>query len=89
MKLVALLGLMLAASSGEYQFRPFKTPAPVWNYWYLLLLPLCLGISIVYKSIRCRAMSRVPREALVLCAFIVGVMVLTAGALAALVNLLE
>lgn len=89
MKMLALLKLIAAAASGEYQFKAFKTPGPWWNYWYLMLLPLCLAIAIVYKSIRCQRMARVPREALVLFAFIIGVMVLTAGALAALVNLLE
>lgn len=92
-----MLGLMLAATKAavaaaathEYHFKPFKTPAPLWNYWYLLLLPLCLAIAVVYKSIRCRTMSRVPREALVLFAFIIGFMVLTAGALAAIVNLMQ
>lgn len=73
----------------QYVFRPFVTPAPVWDYWPLLLLPLCLGIAIVYKSIRCRSMSRVPREAAALFAFIVGVMVVASLALAGLVRVVE
>ena len=73
----------------EWQYQPFKRPAPVWDYWYLLLLPLCLAISIVYKSVRCESMRRVPRDALVLFAFIIVVMVASAGALAAVVQLLE
>jgi hypothetical protein len=69
----------------------FEKPAPVWHdsVWPLLLLPLCLGISIVYKSIKCSSMRRVAREALVLCAIIIVVMLLVAGALAVLVKLLE
>jgi len=54
-----------------------------------LLLPLCLAISIVYKAIRCESMRRVPREAIGLFVFIIVVMVAAAGALAALVNILE
>jgi hypothetical protein len=76
---------------GQTQPQPYellRSPLPVWDYWYLLALPLCLGISIVYKSIRCDTMRRVPREALVLCVFILVVMGLAAGALAALVQVL-
>ena len=73
----------------EWQYQPFKKPAPLWDYWYLLLLPLCLAISVVYKSVRCESMRRVPREALVLFVVIVVVMVASAGALAAIVELME
>ena len=78
----------MLGSSG-YEYQPFKKPLPVWNYWYLLLLPLCLAIAIVYKAIRCETMRRVPREAIGLFVFIIVVMVAAAGALAALVNILE
>lgn len=77
---------LLAEST--YAYVPFRKPLPAWDYWYLLLLPLCLAIAIVYKSIRCDAMSRVPKQALELFTFIIVVMVLAAGALAALVNIL-
>ncbi|MCY2953958.1 MAG: hypothetical protein NTU53_18610 [Planctomycetota bacterium] len=73
----------------DYTYQPFVKAAPLWDYWYLLLLPLCLAIAIVYKSIRCDSMSRVPRQALELFAFIIVVMVLAAGALAVLVNILS
>lgn len=73
----------------EWKYEPFRKPAPVWDYWYLLLLPLCLAISIVYKSVRCESMRRVPREALVLFVVIIVVMVASAGALAALVELMQ
>jgi membrane protein YdbS with pleckstrin-like domain len=76
-------------ANGGYQYELFKKPLPIWNYWYLLLLPLCLAISIVYKAIRCESMRRVPREAIGLFVFIIVVMVAAAGALAALVNILE
>ena len=45
-------------------WKPFVQPMPVWDYWYLLPLPLCAGLAIVYKSIKCSDMKRVPREAL-------------------------
>jgi membrane protein YdbS with pleckstrin-like domain len=73
----------------QWHYQPFKKPAPIWDYWYLLLLPLCLAISIVYKSVRCESMRRVPRDALVLFIVIVVVMIASAGALAAIVELME
>jgi hypothetical protein len=86
-------GSVLAASAAEqiprYEFRPFRTPAPVWDYWPLLLLPLCLVIAVVYKSIRCRTMDRVPREAFSLFMFILAVMIVTGGVLYALVYFVE
>jgi hypothetical protein len=36
---------------------------PVWDQWYLTAVPLCVGVAIVYKSIRARSMRRVPKEA--------------------------
>ena len=45
-------------------YTPFMDPLKVWDYWPWLLLPLCLGVSIVYKSVREESMARVPMEAL-------------------------
>jgi len=42
--------------------RTADRPAAAVDYWYVLALPLCLGISIVYKSIRCDSMRRSPRS---------------------------
>lgn len=44
-------------------WAPFVEPMPVWDYWWVLLVPLCAGLAVVYKSIRCDDMRRVPREA--------------------------
>jgi hypothetical protein len=44
-------------------YTPFMQPLPAWGVWYLLALPLCAGVSVVYKSIRCRSMRKVPFEA--------------------------
>jgi membrane protein YdbS with pleckstrin-like domain len=73
----------------EYTYEPFVKAMPVWDGWYVWLLPLCLAIAIVYKSIRCDSMRGVPRQALALFAFIIVVMILAAGALAALVRILD
>ena len=79
-----LLATKLLAAA-EYQFRSFQTAAPVWNYWYLLAIPICAAIAVVYKCVRCREMSRVPREALILTFFMTAVLVMVALALAMLV----
>ena len=45
-------------------YRPFLDPLwGAWSdgVWPLLLLPLCVAVAIVYKSIKCRSMSDVPR----------------------------
>ncbi len=52
-------------------YIPFVDPLPVWDYWPWQILPLALAISIVYKSIKCRTVADVPREAAVLALWIV------------------
>jgi hypothetical protein len=73
----------------QQAFRPFWQPLPVWDYWYLLLLPLCVGVSIVYKAIKCREMRQVPREATEIFVMIILGMGLAAGALRVLVWVME
>lgn len=86
---MSLLLPILAAAEEAYRYVPFQKALPMWSTWWLLLLPLCMGISIVYKSIRCESMHQVPRQAAGLFAFILIVMVVAAGALAGLVLALE
>ena len=38
---------------GDLAVAPLWIRCRVWDYWYLLLLPLCPGVSMVYKSIKC------------------------------------
>ena len=80
---------LLAQEGALRAFEPFRQPLPVWDYWYLLLIPLCVGISIVYKSIKCREMNQVPREATVIFSMIVLGMVTAAVGLYALMRVLE
>jgi hypothetical protein len=73
-------------------YAPFLDPLPIWSnpwYWPLLLLPLSAAVAVVYKSIRCKDMSQVPREAAGLFILIVLGMVLTAGALAGFAKFME
>lgn len=67
----------LAQYSYSYS-RPFLEPLPIWRYWYLLLLPLCGAVAVVYKSIKCNLMSQVFRQS----AVIVGWILLSFGAAA-------
>lgn len=62
-------------------YTPFLEPIPVGEYWLLLLLPLVAAISVVYKTIKVRDLSRLPREALQLSGTIVAFMVLAAAGL--------
>ena len=60
------LACLLAELPAYRYSHPFIQPLfEAWDYWYLFMLPLCLGVSIVYKSIRCHSMRTVAREAAV------------------------
>lgn len=56
-------------------YRPFVTPLPVWDYWVWLLIPLCVAVSIVYKTIKCRYVRQIPREALFITLWIIAAMI--------------
>ena len=70
-------------------YVPFMQPLPAWDVWYLLALPLCAAVSIVYKSIRCRSMRKVPREAAKALGWILLGLLAAAVALASAVELME
>lgn len=71
---------MSAAALLLANYVPFLHMLPgSWAYWYLLLLPLCVGVSVVYKAIRCHSMREVPREAAVTTMWIL-LAILSAGA---------
>ena len=84
-------GFAFVAEAGQVAeaYRPFWQPLPVWDYWYLLLVPLCAGVSIVYKSIKCHQMKTVAREATVIFVMIILGMALAAAALLVLTRVME
>jgi hypothetical protein len=86
-----LQALAVTLAQGDYQYIPFLTPLPAWGdtTWPWLLLPLCIAIAVVYKSIKCRTMKQVPKEATVLTIWIVAGMAIAAAALALIVEALE
>ena len=70
-------------------YTPFMHPLPAWDVWYLLAIPLCAAVSIVYKSIRCRSMRKVPREAAKATGWIIVGLISAAAILLAIVELME
>ena len=72
-------------------FQPFLQPLPIWSdhVWPWLLVPLCLGVAIVYKSIKCRTMRQVPKEAAILTVWILAGMALVAIALTLVVEAMQ
>lgn len=72
-------------------WTPFLDPIPVWSnaVWPWLLLPMAIAIALVYKSIKCRTMRQVPREATGIAVWIVLGMVIAAGVLVIIVRLME
>ena len=85
----ALLGQAADAAEPYRYTRPFMQPLPVWDHWPWLLLPLCITVAVVYKSIKCRRMRQVPREATVLAAYILAGLSGAAAVLAIVVKLVE
>jgi hypothetical protein len=67
-------------------YVPFLTPLPVWDYWYLLLVPLCAGVAVVYKAIKAHEVRRIPWEATVITLWILFGMIGAAAALAVVVQ---
>jgi hypothetical protein len=74
-----------------FAWTPFLEPIPIWSnaLWPWMLIPLAAAISIVYKSVKCRSMSQVPREALEIFMTILAGMVAAAVVLAVVVQVME
>lgn len=66
------------------QYRPFIDPLPVYDYWYWLLLPLCLLFSVVYKAVKCESISDIPKAAASITVWIIASMAAAAAVLALL-----
>lgn len=72
----------ILGSSSTLAYTPFLTPLPIWDWWYLLLLPLSAAVAVIYKSIKCESMRDVPRQALSITLWIVLGMMAAAALLA-------
>lgn len=57
-------------------YTPFVHPAPqLWDYWVWLLVPLCAAVATVYKTIKCRYVYQIPKEAFALTIWIILAMI--------------
>jgi len=63
----------------EFVYQPFVTPLPLWDYWAWLALPLTIAVAVVYKTIKCREVRQIPREAAVIALWIILAMLGVAG----------
>jgi hypothetical protein len=69
-------------------WTPFLQPAPgVDRWWWLLVAPLAIGLSIAYKAIRVKDLAELPRASLVMTVQIVAGLAALAVALFILVIL--
>ena len=83
------LSSILASAHPTLAYTPFLNPLPVWDYWYLLLVPLAAAVAVVYKSIKLQRMRDVPWQAFVIGCWIVCGMIAAAIVLAGLVKVVE
>lgn len=82
--------ITVVAAAAEYRYVPFLKPMPAaWEHWPLLLVPLTIAIAVVHKTIKCRTMREVPREAAVITLMILAGLGAGALALAVVVRLSE
>lgn len=69
------------ASTLTLAYVVFRDPLPLDTYWLLLLPPLVLAISLVYKTIKLDDLSLLPRQAVFLTGQILAFMGMAAAAL--------
>lgn len=55
--------------------RPFLDPLPLERYWYLLIIPMALGIAMAYKAVRVLDMRKFWFSTMVMTVQIVGGMI--------------
>ena len=68
---------------------PFVEPMPSpGSWWPLSLIPLSIGISMVYKAVRLQRLDRYPREVAIMTGQIIGAMVVLAVVLGLVVQVL-
>jgi hypothetical protein len=57
-------------------YRPFIDPIAADHWWYLLLIPLSLGIAVAYKGVRVAELKDFPRQVAAMTVQIVVAMIL-------------
>jgi len=72
-----------------FAYRPFISPLPIWSFWWVLVFPLTIAVSVVYKAIKLPSMKDVPREAAIIAMWILLGMATAAAFLTGVVKVLE
>jgi len=72
--------MMLAAGTHHYSWRPFIDPLDValpalQLYWFVLLIPVSVFVSIAYKAVRVRDVGDIPRAAGIMSVQIIAAMI--------------
>jgi hypothetical protein len=78
--------LQLLASNLILAWRPFLEPLDLHDHWPWLMFPLVLVVSVVYRTLRTTDLDKLPGETLGLMAYILFWMVVAAGGLWILVE---
>lgn len=78
---VITLGHTLAWRLPTAAWRPLLDPLPVDIYWMWLMIPLVVGIAIVYKALKVDDLAALPSQALVLATQLVLLMAAAAAML--------
>ena len=47
-------------------WRPILDPLPIDHLWYLLLIPISIGIALAYKSVRVPNLAEYPKQVAVM-----------------------
>ena len=72
----------LTACAAVLAYTPFVDPIDAHRWWFVLLVPMCLGVALAYKSVRCGDLSHYPRQVLVMTAQVLaGIIALALGML--------
>lgn len=89
-RLAALLALglpclALAANGGgpakmPIPYRPFIDPLELHGAWWLLLIPMSLGVAVVYKAVRLATLERYWQQVLMMTLQIIITMIVLAAA---------
>jgi hypothetical protein len=61
-------------------WRPFLDPINIHELWWALLVPMALGVSVVYKAVRVKTMDHYWREVVIMTAQIVLAMIMLGAA---------
>lgn len=67
-------------------YVPFLDPLPIDPYWLVLMIPLVVIVSVVYKTLRLEDLSKLPKAAGMMSLQIVAFMIVAAAAVWLLVE---